>query len=296
MMRMKIMKTNRGSRLCWPDFDREDELQQESPRRIIFLSVEGDDTERTYFQHLEEHLDNTIIHIEVLRHRHGDGYSDPKYVIELLEECVRIRNGELIPKEIQDLISPEFSEEFINAYIQDSQSLDKILVQKFKEKLLQISIQLDYHKYLQDLNPEEDIFAIVLDRDRGNHSRELMEECVRFCESKGYSCFVSNPCFEFWLLLHLCDVQNFTVAQQEKILWNNKISHKHTFVSEEVTKRAHHSKVISTRKFDEIYWPNITKAIQRAQYFATDFPELLDGIGTNIFRLLEEIHDPAIRI
>ena len=53
------------------------------PKKIVFLSVEGDETERTYFQHLGEKLDNTLIQIEVLRHKHGDGYSDPQYVIEL---------------------------------------------------------------------------------------------------------------------------------------------------------------------------------------------------------------------
>lgn len=51
----------------------------------FFLSVEGDQTERTYFQNLNDYLDTQLIQIEVLRHRRGDGYSDPKYVIELLQ-------------------------------------------------------------------------------------------------------------------------------------------------------------------------------------------------------------------
>ena len=69
---------------------------------MIILSVEGDETERNYFQHLNTHLDRTMIQIEVLRHRQGDGYSDPRYVIDLLNEYVDIRQGQLIPAELPE--------------------------------------------------------------------------------------------------------------------------------------------------------------------------------------------------
>ena len=78
-------------RLMSTAFKREDEDNKIDPKRMIILSVEGDETERTYFQHLNTHLDRTMIQIEVLRHRHGDGYSDPRHVIELLNEYVDIR-------------------------------------------------------------------------------------------------------------------------------------------------------------------------------------------------------------
>ena len=50
-------------------FKREDEDNKIDPKRMIILSVEGDETERTYFQHLNTHLDRTMIQIEVLRHK-----------------------------------------------------------------------------------------------------------------------------------------------------------------------------------------------------------------------------------
>lgn len=81
-------------------FARKDETEKIEPKRMVFLSVEGDQTERTYFQNLNDYLDTQLIQIEVLRHRRGDGYSDPKYVIELLEEYIDVRQGDLIPKEL----------------------------------------------------------------------------------------------------------------------------------------------------------------------------------------------------
>ena len=76
---------------------------------MIFLSVEGDETERTYFQYLDEQLDNALIHIEVLRHKRGDGYSDPEYVIELLDEYISLREGEVIPEKEFQLITDKYS-------------------------------------------------------------------------------------------------------------------------------------------------------------------------------------------
>ena len=44
-------------RLTSTAFTREDEDNKIDPKRMIILSVEGDETERTYFQHLNTHLD-----------------------------------------------------------------------------------------------------------------------------------------------------------------------------------------------------------------------------------------------
>ena len=79
-------------------FARNDETEKINPKRMIFLSVEGDETERTYFQNLNEYLDTNLIQIEVLRHRRGDGYSDPVHVIELLENilmCVKVASFQM---------------------------------------------------------------------------------------------------------------------------------------------------------------------------------------------------------
>ena len=54
-------------------FDRPEENMQIEPKKALFLSVEGDETERNYFKHLQSYIEtsdyNSIIHIEVLRHK-----------------------------------------------------------------------------------------------------------------------------------------------------------------------------------------------------------------------------------
>lgn len=156
-------------RLMSTAFKREDEDNKIDPKRMIILSVEGDETERTYFQHLNTHLDRTMIQIEVLRHRHGDGYSDPRHVIELLNEYVDIRQGQLIPAELPESFAEKYSRETIDAYLKNDDGLSLETRTAISEALVRIGIDLEYRRYLQTFDKETDYFAVVLDRDCGNH-------------------------------------------------------------------------------------------------------------------------------
>lgn len=277
-------------RLTSTAFTREDEDNKIDPKRMIILSVEGDETERTYFQHLNTHLDRAIIQIEVLRHRRGDGYSDPRHVIELLNEYVDIRQGQLIPAELPESFAEKYSKETIEAYLKNDDSLPSESRTAISEALVRIGIDLEYRRYLQTFDKETDFFAVVLDRDCGNHSRALMEECYKLCEENGYGCFVTNPCFEFWLLLHLCDVKrNYTEEQLEQFKENPKISHQHTVISREVSARAHHGKRIGAASFDKYYLPRITHALLNVNQFKTSYPDVLDDLGSNLPQLFDEL-------
>ena len=279
-------------RLSSPAFERPDENKNKNPKRMIFLSVEGDETERTYFKYLDEHLDNALIHIEVLRHKHGDGYSDPEYVIELLDEYISLRKGEMIPEEALQLITDKYSKGDIVRYLSGDPRLSEKEKRSFREDMMKVGIDLEYRRYLNEYKGENDYFAVILDRDSENHSRELMEECARICAKKNYGFYVTNPCFEFWLLLHLCDVKaEFSSEELGLMKKNQKVSTHHTFVSRELSKRAHHAKTISPGKFRGMYFPNIGQAIKNVQKFATDFPELFDQLGSNLPKLFDELRE-----
>lgn len=278
-------------RLSSSAFERTDEADKVLPKKMIFLSVEGDETERTYFKHLNEFLDLSLIQIEVLRHKRGDGYSDPEHVIELLDEYINVRNGELVPDSLMNTLIDKYTYEDLQKYLSEDITLDVPLRKIIKTELLKIGIDLEYRRYLQSFDKETDYFAIVLDRDCGNHDRQLLEECIQLCSKKNYGCFITNPCFEFWLLLHLCDVaKEFTSEEQDKLLVNAVVSNQHTETSLAVSERAHHKKTISSSKFKQYYYSNIKLAIQRSKIFATEFPDLLDKLGSNLSELFKEFN------
>lgn len=283
----KMPKPSSRFRLQSSAFARKDETEKINPKRMIFLSVEGDETERTYFQNLNEYLDTDLIQIEVLRHRRGDGYSDPVHVIELLEEYIDVRQGDLIPDELPTQFTQKYSKEFIQKYLAGNSELTIEERNQFSGDLLKIGIDIEYRRYLQSFRQDMDYFAVVLDRDCGSHSKQLMQECLDKCNQHGYGYFVTNPCFEFWLLLHLCDVKSeFSPEELEMLHSNPTISKKHTKVSYEVSKRAHHTKTISSTKFKSLYYPNISQAIKNSERFSTDFPDLFDNLGSNLSKLL----------
>lgn len=270
-------------------FGRPEEADKVKPKRIVFLSVEGDATEKDYFMRLNEHIDNAIIHVEILCHRRGEGYNDPANVIELLREYFALRNENILPESVKVAIEEGYSD--IESYLAEPEKLSRKRRNEIKAELLKLGIDIEYRKYLHQLGTTDDIFGVLIDRDCGSHSREVMEACIKECESLNAGCYISNPCFEFWLLLHLCDVKaEYTSEQLEELQVNSKVSAHHTAISSEVSRLAGHDKNISSGKFSKVYWPNISLAMKNSKLFAIECNELLDNLGTNVALLIEAMN------
>ena len=131
------------------------------------------------------------------------------------------------------------------------------------------------------------MFCIMIDRDAGSHTPEELEFCLNHCKEKSYRCFIANPCFEFWLLLHLSDVKVEYADKLDTLLANPKVSEHHTFVSREVSQRAHHGK--HGLHFKNVYLPHVVDAVQRAKKFAANDEDLIDHLGCNLWKLIEEM-------
>jgi hypothetical protein len=69
---------------------------------------------------------------------------------------------------------------------------------------------------------EGDELWCVIDRDRWL-TRNIAAAAQR-CRQKDYEFCMTTPCFELWLLLHLCDLNNFSTADQTALLANRRDS------------------------------------------------------------------------
>lgn len=82
-------------RLTSTVYDREEEYQKILPEKRIFLSVEGNETEKEYFDGVSKNREkmgiNAKIDVEVLCRGKKDTDSAPQQVLELLEEYIRLR-------------------------------------------------------------------------------------------------------------------------------------------------------------------------------------------------------------
>lgn len=229
-------------------YEREEETQKILPEKRIFLSVEGNTTEKEYFDGLSKNREkigiNAKVDVEVLRRGRKDTNSAPQQVIELLEEYIRLRaqNEDDILKEISEQFKEKYSPDFIKQYLEDPDKIPKKQRNVFVTELRKIGYDINYRKYLKKYNEELDEFAILIDRDMQTHSESNMFECIEHCRDNHYKCYIANPCFEFWLLMHLSDIEEEFGDYLSEIKENRKVSEQHTFVSKEVSERAHHGK------------------------------------------------------
>lgn len=287
-------------RLSSSYFDRESESDRIEPKKIYFMAVEGTRTEVQYFRKLNEHKSelgiNAVLQVQVLDHKSKDGYSAPTQVLELLKDCYYLRKeGELFrdspnQRPLKDIFE-KYGEEFIGNYLKNKGTISEEKLNEFYRDLYKAGIDIKYLEYLHDVggNDSSDHFCIVIDRDKKSHSEEMMKSVISECNDNGYECYISNPCFELWLLFHRVDVKEKYKGQYDKIIKNEKISNKHTFVSYELSKISHHGKDI--RNFESFYLPNIRTAIKRAKEFELDNYGLIDKIGSNVAILVEKILD-----
>lgn len=273
-------------------FDREEETV--SARQLFFLSCEGAKSEPSYFKNVNRHLRDVRSGgacVHVLKHP-NDGLSSVEAVYELLEECRAIREEEkLIPDSVCQEIEKSFSRDEISQIMRGDGGVDEDRKRRFRDALLSLGINLAYRKYLNALSSEsEDRFVVVLDRDTDSHTLESLRGICRKCKERGYICCLTNPCFEFWLLLHLVDVQTICIPEERtRLLSNKKVSKKHTYVSKRVSDLAGHGKRISPRVFDDHYWKTREKAMRAAEAFARKNEDVLNRLGTSLPDLMNEI-------
>lgn len=282
-------------------FSRMDDEVNESPLRIVFLSVEGNKTERQYFEYIEKYRNKlgikASVHIHPLQRAKRDNLSAPQDVLELLEEYLVIRKNNVLPKRLRKVIPKEYSEEFINRYLKAELDMKDEKVKIFEAILEEAGYDVAYNDYLREFKGEDDVFGIVLDRDYKSHTVLQMKKIVQECMKKDYKIYITTPLFEFWLLLHLVDIKSLSKEQLECIKVNNGVSEKHTYTSKCVSDIAGHSKSISDKVFQKYYLPKIDYAIKQAKELCGDIDELIGSdqtdeskmgsIGTNLPELFE---------
>ena len=262
------------------------------PKRVDFLSTEGTKTEVHYFNFIEKYREqlgiDAIVHIEILKRY--DTNSDPENVLELLEEYVQFRENKMFENAIDSLSLKNYSTEFIRSYLQSPSSLSQKECNKFQAVLQEEHIDLLYLDFLSKYHGEDDAFGIVIDRDCDSHSVEQMNSVVGKCKEKNYLCYITNPCIEFWQLLHVSDVASEYSESLEDILRNKLDEKKNSFVSNLLYEKTGQRKAIQAKTFEKFYLPNIDLAIERAKGFAPS-DQLLEKIGSNLWELIELLRE-----
>lgn len=155
-----------------------------------------------------------------------------------------------------------------------------------------INIVEDISEIIKDsgLTYEEgfDQICLIVDRDKdgfistpeNNQYKYVLDKCNKM----GFQFCVTNPCFEFWLLLHFDEVFEL---DEEKLLNNSKVTAKRRYAENEFwkiwpgyNKSSYHSEKLVK---------NIDKAIENEKKFCEDIEQLENSVGSNIGRLVQKM-------
>jgi hypothetical protein len=235
------------------------EEQNEKIKYII--AFEGESTEIQYFEGInnnrrELNLNGLLEIIPLQRGIASKSISHPKRTLEQLLAHIENYNS---PRMLIDKIVDFCFENEIYC-IMEASSLKKHFEEEFKslfpdsnldeqfdgnrEELIIKLIEKSYDasflikqvgrivEYIEEqeiiYKPGYDQVCLVFDRDCGSLSLEQLEEIISICKESGVNLYLSNPSFEFWLLLHSEEVfkdGNFRYLEKD-LLKNKKINGK----------------------------------------------------------------------
>ena len=130
----------------------------------------------------------------------------------------------------------------------------------------------------------DDELWMIIDTDRWRNILEIIQACKTL---KNMFVAVSNPCFEFWLLLHIKNIEEYSQDELALILENKKVTNKKNYVDIKISEIL--GSYNKTNPKPEQFLPTINLAINQAKKLddlEEDYPSKL---GSHIYKLIEKI-------
>ena len=132
-----------------------------------------------------------------------------------------------------------------------------------------------------------DKICFIIDRDKDSFVSKPGNDQYQYvldkCRENNYGFYLSNPCFELWLLMHYDEV---VTMDRKKILENPKVSAGRRYTEQELRRllprysKSKYSVMPLMRRIDN--------AIQNEKLFCEDEEMLKDNIGSRIGLLMKE--------
>lgn len=285
-------------------FAKERISEERNYKSKFFIVSEGQITEPRYFEKLNQSvISENVTIINLLRDYANLGNGNPSFLINLLKEFLNNNNSEISLMELKNRISNWDHENpnkidlnSINNILSSLYSSDNVkipyidlgdlFILLFKSDIYK-DIASNFASYFtaQDVtySPEVDTLNLVVDRDKDSFSEKQYDDVVKFCTENNVGFYVSNPNFEFWLLLHFAEVES---ENNRVMLDNPKMSGSRRYLE----KRLHDICGYTKTKFSFLKFENnIRDAIIREKNYEESLDGLKDNLGSNVGKLVEKI-------
>lgn len=159
-----------------------------------------------------------------------------------------------------------------------------LLKEKTGLQALTANIGLIISKCNITFSPGYDKICFIVDRDRESFTEPQYDSVLKTCKERSFSFYLSNPCFEFWLLLHFDNVDKLDNA---KLLDNPFVTRKRRYTECELKKRI--SGYSKTRYNAVDLVKRVDVAIANEKNFCEDIERLKNEAGSNVGTLINEL-------
>ena len=129
----------------------------------------------------------------------------------------------------------------------------------------------------------KDKIDLVIDRDRQNFKEEQYDNVLDYCKRNNVNLYVSNPCFEFWILLHFDDIFDY---DRKELFENRKVNSKKRYLEYILQTKIGYMK--NDIKFDSLK-DKIINAINNEKSFEENVVNLKHNLGSNVGLLVSEL-------
>ena len=155
---------------------------------------------------------------------------------------------------------------------------------------------LDVKKLLSKAKAEynfraTDEFWLIIDRDDWENIHHIdFDALYDDCEKeKNFFIALSDPCFEFWLILHLRKLEDIAEADKGKILENEKVSAKHNFIDLYLADCIGDGRGYNKRPKASVFMPKVKEAIENAKLIRDLSKRIPGGLSTDVYKLVEKL-------
>lgn len=265
-------------------------------------------------------IDPLIELVPIIRSYSEDGWSNPKKMLDriianLEEEETGQFTYESLLNRIMDYL---YDEKILSTSKVQAHALWGILKEGCGEILKKClsdnvdNLVEDCNKLIEYLNQESDVanivddisdiirasnitydnrfdeICLIVDRDKESFlaipENNQYDYVLKTCREKGFGFYVSNPCFEFWLLLHFDEVFDL---DRDKLLENPRVTAKRRYTEHELRKLLPGYSKGNYKA--ETLMERIETAIKNEEKFCEELNGLRDKLGSNIGKMIKEL-------
>ena len=191
-----------------------------------------------------------------------------------------------LKKEVLSLINNSFPD---NDYEKNIKNFIEKLNKLLNDNLSNEELMQNIKDFNHDLEYEKDfdIVCIIIDRDRKSFTEQQYDEVLKICNENNYRLGLTNPCFEFWLLLHFTDMKEYNL----KDIFDNKRATKNakTFLEKCLIEKI--DSYNKNRLRFSMFKENIKTAVENEKFHCNDLSGLKNELGSSVGKIISQLLD-----